>query len=248
AGAIVIKQEVEYTPIKIDGSVEDVVGQESLTEEILHLEDTLKEARENVTRAQEKTRQHLKCSGKTIFKVGDKVWRQNKRSQQRKGGKFEPNCLGPFTIKSLQGKSADLQGEKGALIHKVNIDHLKHCKEEGPRIPHKIKDVAKQITRPSVIVFAGKPPSSPVPPAPGPAVATPTPASSPVPPAPGPAVATPTPPSSPVPPAPGPAVATPTPAACPRTCSSYTYTCILTSAACPRTSYNHPDPDSTRQK
>ncbi|KAJ4939097.1 hypothetical protein JOQ06_028558 [Pogonophryne albipinna] len=93
AGAIVIKQEVEYTPIKVDGSVEDVVGQESLTEEILHLEDTLKEARENVTRAQEKTRQRLKsASGKTVFKVGEKVWRQNKRSQQRKGGKTCSSC------------------------------------------------------------------------------------------------------------------------------------------------------------
>ncbi|KAI9542211.1 hypothetical protein NQZ68_022264, partial [Dissostichus eleginoides] len=92
----------------IDGSVEDVVVQENVTEDILHLEDTLKEARVNVTRAQEKTRQRLKTG-----------WRQNIRSQQRKGGKLEPNLLVPFTIQSLQGNSADLQGGKGALIHKV---------------------------------------------------------------------------------------------------------------------------------
>ncbi|KAJ4927212.1 hypothetical protein JOQ06_014947 [Pogonophryne albipinna] len=206
AGAIVIKQEVEYTPIKVDDSVEDVLGQESLTEEILHLEDTLKEARENVTRAQEKTRQRLKsASGKTVFKVGEKVWRQNKRSQQRKGGKLEPHCLRPFTIVNLQGKSADLQGEKWALIHKVSIDHLKHCKEEGPRIPQNIKG-AKPMTRPSVIVFAGEPASSPAPPATGPAAAVQPPPSSPAPPATGPASAVP-PPSSPAPPATGPAAA-----------------------------------------
>ncbi|KAI4830717.1 hypothetical protein KUCAC02_002333 [Chaenocephalus aceratus] len=51
----------------VDGSVEDVVGQESLTEEILHLEDTLKEARENVTRAHEKTRQRLKSASGDRF-------------------------------------------------------------------------------------------------------------------------------------------------------------------------------------
>ncbi|KAK5897601.1 hypothetical protein CesoFtcFv8_010649 [Champsocephalus esox] len=45
----------------VGGLVEDVVGQETLTEDILHLGDTLKEARENVTRAQEKTRQRLNC-------------------------------------------------------------------------------------------------------------------------------------------------------------------------------------------
>ncbi|KAI4798583.1 hypothetical protein KUCAC02_021950 [Chaenocephalus aceratus] len=95
----------------VDGRVEDVVGQETLTEDILHLGDTLKEARENVTRAQEKPRQRLKSEGRPV-------------------------------LRSLQGERA--------LIHKVNIDHLKHCKEEGPGIPQKMKDVKKPMTRPSV--------------------------------------------------------------------------------------------------
>ncbi|KAJ8376069.1 hypothetical protein SKAU_G00066490 [Synaphobranchus kaupii] len=52
-------------------------------------------------------------SSKPGFKVEDRVWRQNIRSQQRKGGKLDANFLGPYTIKALQGKSADLEGENG---------------------------------------------------------------------------------------------------------------------------------------
>ncbi|KAK5890852.1 hypothetical protein CesoFtcFv8_014333 [Champsocephalus esox] len=223
----------------VDGSVEDVVGQETLTEEILHLEDTLKEAREKVTRAQEKTRQRLKSSGKIIFKVGDKVWRQNKRSQQRKGGKLEANFLGPFPIKSLQGKSADLQGEKGPLIHKT----IGHCvcwktyiltSAARPR-------TCSSYTYTSILTSAACPRTcsfsytSILTSAACPRTCSFS------------------------------YTSILTSAACPRTCSfsytsiltsatcprtcSFSYTSILTSATCPRTcsSYKPPDPDSTRE-
>ncbi|KAI4799512.1 hypothetical protein KUCAC02_016888 [Chaenocephalus aceratus] len=88
----------------VDGRVEDVVGQETLTEDILHLGDTLKEARENVTRAQEKTRQRLKSEGRPFLRLATKFG---------EGGKLEATCLGPFTIKSLQGERA--------LIHKRRL-------------------------------------------------------------------------------------------------------------------------------
>ncbi|KAI4799686.1 hypothetical protein KUCAC02_016751, partial [Chaenocephalus aceratus] len=69
----------------VDGRVEDVVGQETLTEDILHLGDTLKEARENVTRAQEKPRQRLKSEGRPFLRLATK--RQNRRD------KLEATCL-----------------------------------------------------------------------------------------------------------------------------------------------------------
>ncbi|KAJ3597425.1 hypothetical protein NHX12_000952 [Muraenolepis orangiensis] len=52
----------------IEGSVEEVVGQETLTEDILHLEDTLKQARENV-QSDYKTVSHS-IQGKTCFVPG----------------------------------------------------------------------------------------------------------------------------------------------------------------------------------
>lgn len=72
------------------------------------------------------------------FKVGDQVWRQNIRSQQRNGGKLDANFLGPYIITEIQGKNVSLLGEKGGIHHQVNIDHLKLAKEEMPHIPHKI--------------------------------------------------------------------------------------------------------------
>ena len=38
-----------------------------------------------------------------VFEVGDKVWRQNIPSQQRKGGTLDAGVPGPYTI---QGKNS----------------------------------------------------------------------------------------------------------------------------------------------
>lgn len=75
--------------------------------------------------------------------MGDRVWRKNVRSQQRKGGKLEANYLGPFTIIALEEKSADLEDERGVKFPKINIDHIKPHLEDIPRVPHKLKKPSK---------------------------------------------------------------------------------------------------------
>ena len=50
------------------------------------------------------------------FNVGDMVWRLNIRSRQRKGGKLDPNFLGPYTVLSVENKSADLVDVNGVKI------------------------------------------------------------------------------------------------------------------------------------
>ncbi|KAJ8359095.1 hypothetical protein SKAU_G00156200 [Synaphobranchus kaupii] len=97
----------------IDGSVEEIVGHERISEDIQRLDTILKVVKKNVDKSQQTTRRLKSRSSKPGFKVGDRVWRQNTRSQQRKGGKLDANFLGPYTIKALQGKSADLEGENG---------------------------------------------------------------------------------------------------------------------------------------
>uniref|UniRef100_A0A3Q3FUA3 Integrase catalytic domain-containing protein n=1 Tax=Labrus bergylta TaxID=56723 RepID=A0A3Q3FUA3_9LABR len=71
------------------------------------------------------------------FVVGDKVLRKNICQEQRKGGKLETDFFGPFTIKHIDGKSADLKSITGKTILKINIDQLKQYVEPEPRIPAK---------------------------------------------------------------------------------------------------------------
>ncbi|KAJ8369218.1 hypothetical protein SKAU_G00092460 [Synaphobranchus kaupii] len=97
----------------VDNSVETVVGEESVSEDIERLDQIKAVVQDNVRKVQESTRRRLKSGApKPDFKVGDQVLRQNVRSQQRKGGKLEANFLGPYIITALQGKSADLQGDR----------------------------------------------------------------------------------------------------------------------------------------
>ncbi|XP_034540593.1 sentrin-specific protease 2-like [Notolabrus celidotus] len=72
-----------------------------------------------------------------IFTVVDRVLRKNIHQEQRKGGKMEPDLLGPFAIVNIEGKSADLLQCNGRTIEKINIDHLKRYVEPQPRIPAK---------------------------------------------------------------------------------------------------------------
>ena len=116
-----------------------MVAEEAVSEDIKRLDDIKDILQGNISKQQEKIRRRMKHgAAKPALKIGDKVWRQNVRSQQRKGGKLEPNFLGPFTVVALQGKSADLLAEGGTVINKVNVDHLQLAKVEQPRIPHKI--------------------------------------------------------------------------------------------------------------
>ncbi|CAI5692190.1 unnamed protein product [Oreochromis niloticus] len=123
---------------KVDESVEDIVGQEELSEDIQKHQKLLELVKDNVVKAQEKTKGKIKMMKRdVVFKVGDKVLRANIRSQQRKGGKLEANFLGPYIITAIQGKSADLQDSNGTIIPKVNIDQLKLSKDSMPRVPHR---------------------------------------------------------------------------------------------------------------
>ena len=63
------------------------------------------------------------------LKIGDRVLRQNIRSQQRKGGKLDPNFLGPYTVMKVERKSIDLMDDRSELCPKINLDHLVHFKE-----------------------------------------------------------------------------------------------------------------------
>ncbi|XP_041843701.1 uncharacterized protein LOC121641551 [Melanotaenia boesemani] len=104
----------------------------------------------------------------------------------------------------MQGKSADLQDQKGVIYPRINVDQLKLTFDPVPRVPH--KNLRNQPTPPTA-------------PAPQPPAPTPTPSS--VPATPPSAPATPpsapaTPPSAPIPPPSAPAPA-PTPSAAPAT-------------------------------
>ena len=90
---------------------------------------------QNVEKVQERTRGRLQSLQKTkSFKVGDMVWRKNICSLQRKGGKLDPEFLGPFTVVNIEEKSVDLVDSSGKSIHKVNTDHLKLHTTPTPRI------------------------------------------------------------------------------------------------------------------
>ncbi|XP_026026956.1 uncharacterized protein LOC113024268 isoform X2 [Astatotilapia calliptera] len=122
----------------VDETVEDIVGQEEVSEDIQKHQKLLELVKDNVVKAQEKTKGKIKMMKRdVVFKVGDKVLRANIRSQQRKGGKLEANFLGPYIITAIQGKSADLQDSNGTIIPKVNIDQLKLSKDRMPRVPHR---------------------------------------------------------------------------------------------------------------
>ncbi|XP_028439585.1 uncharacterized protein LOC114559226 [Perca flavescens] len=118
----------------VDSSVESAVENDSPTEDIINISDALQAARHTTATSHIKNQKTTKSN----FKVGDKVWRLNVRSQQRKGGKLEPDFLGPFKVIALQDKSADLESEGGRVFPKINTDHLKIHIDEKERIPHKI--------------------------------------------------------------------------------------------------------------
>lgn len=79
------------------------MAEEAVSDDIKRLDDIKDIVHDNVTKQQERTMKKMKQgAAKPGLKIGDKVWRQNVRSQQRKGGKLEANFLGPFTVVALQ--------------------------------------------------------------------------------------------------------------------------------------------------
>ncbi|XP_061732882.1 uncharacterized protein LOC133536406 [Nerophis ophidion] len=134
---------------RLDSSVEAIVGEEALWEDIERLESVRDIVLSNVAKQQESTRLRLTTGApKANLKVGEHVWRQNVKNQHRKGGKLEANFLGPYTITALEGKSANLEGKNGAVFRRVNIDHLIKVRHEVPRIPHKTQSSTTPSTPP----------------------------------------------------------------------------------------------------
>ncbi len=66
---------------------------DKITESAIAISEVLTEAQINTRASQERVRRQTKPKkALNTFKVGDRVWRQNIRSQQRKGDKLEANC------------------------------------------------------------------------------------------------------------------------------------------------------------
>ncbi|KAL3047982.1 hypothetical protein OYC64_022027 [Pagothenia borchgrevinki] len=83
----------------VDSSVEDVVAEEKVSQGVKNLEEIKDILHGNIAKQEKSTRERLRQGiPKCHFRVGDQVWRQNVRSQQRKGGKLEANFLGPFKL------------------------------------------------------------------------------------------------------------------------------------------------------
>lgn len=66
--------------------------------------------------------------------------RQNVQSRQRKGGKLDPDYIGPYTVMNVDGKSIDLKDDKGHSCPKINKDHLVHFLEGYPSKVPKLSD------------------------------------------------------------------------------------------------------------
>nr|XP_055059892.1 histone H3.v1-like [Misgurnus anguillicaudatus] len=124
---------------QIDKNIEDAVEEEVVSEGIQRQDEIFRIVKENLKKAQKKyTTPKTPKSKHEQFKIGDKVLRLNVRSKQRKGGKLEPNWVGPYIIVAVEGKSADLQSDK-QIFPKINTGHLKPFKKQQPRLPNKIK-------------------------------------------------------------------------------------------------------------
>ncbi|KAI7808712.1 putative gypsy retrotransposon integrase-like protein 1-like, partial [Triplophysa rosa] len=124
---------------QVGTEVEEVVAEEEVFSGIKQQEKIFQVLRKQNVDAAEKRKQDSREKIQCTYNTGDLVWRQNVRSQQRKGGKLDPDFLGPFTVTKVEGKSADLVDSCGKVLPKVSIDHLKPYIEEMPRIPRKIK-------------------------------------------------------------------------------------------------------------
>lgn len=102
------------------------------------LKDVYTKVEENIKHGKEKVMKRKLLKGEDdSFVVGDKVLCKNIRQEQRKGGKLEADLLGPFTITKIEGKSIDLKTQKGLILERINVAHLKRYVEPQARIPAK---------------------------------------------------------------------------------------------------------------
>ncbi|XP_060738578.1 uncharacterized protein LOC132854302 [Tachysurus vachellii] len=124
---------------EVDGSFEMDCEQETVGIDIERHKQIMDIVDFNVEKTINRRKRRLSNQTQQSLQVGYMVWRRNVRSEQRKGGKLDPDYFGPFMITKIEGKSVDLVDSDGRPTCKVNIDHLKKHHEETPRIPYKLR-------------------------------------------------------------------------------------------------------------
>ncbi|KAL0152095.1 hypothetical protein M9458_052602 [Cirrhinus mrigala] len=138
---------------EINESVEEMVAEECVSEWIKRQDRLYQIVKDNMAQVQKQVRKRKLEKGKAVvMQVGDRVLRQNKRSQQRKGGKLDPDYFGPYTVTKVDGKSVDLLDEYGKILPRVNLDHLVPFLEDPPP---KSRKVTTSITTTSTNTLHG---------------------------------------------------------------------------------------------
>lgn len=127
-----------------------MIAEECISECIKRQDRLYQIVQENIAQVQKKIRKRKLDQGEAVvMQVGDRVLRQNKRSQQRKGGKLDPDFLGPYTVTKVDGKSVDIVDDHGKLFPRVNIDHLVHFLEDHPPKAPKVTSTITTTTFPT---------------------------------------------------------------------------------------------------
>lgn len=115
-----------------------MVASEQLYEGLSDRRETMEVVKQNIAKSQEKVRKRKMEKGQEDnFMAGDKVLVRNVRQENRKGGKMDPDMLGPFTIVNIEDKNVDVVSTKGKKKLKFNVDHLIKYVEPEPHIPKK---------------------------------------------------------------------------------------------------------------
>lgn len=104
--------------------MEDIVQAEIINPAIQMQGCVYETVKNNMQASRDKIKEKKQASRTAThtFVPGEKVLSRNIRSQQRKGGKLDRDFLGPFTITSIKGKSADLINENGVSFSKNYFD------------------------------------------------------------------------------------------------------------------------------
>ncbi|KAL0194983.1 hypothetical protein M9458_008555, partial [Cirrhinus mrigala] len=139
----------------INESVEELVAEECISECVKQQDRLYQVVKENMAQVHSKIEKRKLQEKPRVLQVGDRVLRQNIRSQQRKGGKLDPDYVGPYTVSNVKDRSIDLADDNGKIYPKVNLDHLVHFKEEPPAKAPKVTYVTTSLpaTVPSVPVL-----------------------------------------------------------------------------------------------
>ncbi|ROL23527.1 hypothetical protein DPX16_18795 [Anabarilius grahami] len=120
------------------GKVKAMVASEQLSDGLSDRRETMEAVKQKISNSQEKVRKRKMEMGQDDnFMAGDKVLVRNVRQENRKGGKMDPDMLGPFTIVKIEEKNVDVVSTKGKKIMKFNMDHLVKYVEPEPHIPKK---------------------------------------------------------------------------------------------------------------